>query len=94
MVPLQPGQRASVEYAVRGSEATRRVAPYSALIYDLKGDTWVYVATGPLTFQRQKVTVDFFRGETVFLAEGPPTGALVVIRGPAELYGAETGVGK
>lgn len=92
--PLQPGQRASVEYAVQGSEAPRRVLPYSALIYDLNGGTWVYVATGPLTFQRQKVTVDFFRGETAYLSEGPPTGTLVVIRGPAELYGAETGVGK
>ncbi len=92
--PLQPGQRASVEYAVQGSEATRRVVPYSAIIYDLKGDTWVYVAIDTLTFQRQKVTVDFFRGQTALLSEGPPTGTLVVIRGPAELYGAETGVGK
>jgi hypothetical protein len=92
--PLQPGQRASVEYVVQGSEAPRRALPYSALIYDLKGDTWVYVATGPLTFQRQKVTVDFFRGQTAYLSEGPPTGALIVVSGPAELYGAETGVGK
>ena len=56
------------------------------------------VGQGLVRFQtsegrRQRSSI-FFRGQTAFLSEGPPTGTLVVIRGPAELYGAETGVGK
>jgi hypothetical protein len=74
--------------------AARKLVPYSALIYDLNGDTWIYLNPEPLTFVRQQVTVDHIDGDTAVLLDGPPAGAQVVTVGVAELYGADTGIGK
>jgi hypothetical protein len=67
----------------------RRVAPYGALIYDAKGGTYVYTATGPRTFVRRAVKVDRIEGGRVLLSAGPPVGTQVVTTGAAEVYGAE-----
>jgi hypothetical protein len=64
------------------------------VIYDLKGGTWVYTSPEPLTFVRQPITVDYIEGDTVVLLDGPPTGTELATVGVAELYGADTGVGK
>ena len=73
--------------------ATRTVVPYSSLIYDAKGRTWVYTSPQPRTFVRQQVQVDRIDGDSAFLSDGPPAGTEVASVGVAELYGAETGVG-
>jgi hypothetical protein len=70
------------------------VVPYSALIYDLQGNTWVYTSSEPLVFIRQPVVVDYIDGDNVVLLQGPAAGTEVVTVGVAELYGADTGVGK
>src|SRR6266581_2617264 len=72
---------------VRG--ALRKVVPYSALIYDLHGDTWVYTNPEPLTFVRAYVSVDYIDGDLAVLSNGPPSGTEVVTIGAPELYGAE-----
>jgi len=72
---------------VRG--ALRKVVPYSALIYDLHGDTWVYTNPSPLTFVRAYVSVDYIDGDLAVLSNGPPSGTEVVTIGAPELYGAE-----
>lgn len=82
--------------AVREQEtdgATRRVVPYSSLLYDSRGQTWVYTNPQPRTFVRQQVNVDRIEGDSVLLSDGPPAGAQVAAVGVAQLYGAETGVG-
>lgn len=68
--------------------------PYSAVIYDIEGNTWIYTNPAPLTFVRQPVVVDHIEGDTVFLAESLPSELNVVTVGVAELYGTETGVSK
>jgi hypothetical protein len=73
--------------------ASRRVVPYGALLYDAKGDTWVYVNPAPLDYVREPVTVDHIEGDQAVLTAGPPEGTRVVTVGAAELYGTETGVG-
>jgi hypothetical protein len=70
------------------------VAPYAAVIYGLSGETWVYVAVGPNTFARELVHIDRIEGDSAFLSVGPAIGTEVVIVGVAQLYGADTGVGK
>ena len=65
------------------------VVPYAALIYDAQGVSWVYVARGPLSYQRQEVVVDRIEGRRVWLRDGPRVGAQVVTRGATEVYGAE-----
>ena len=71
-----------------------KVLPYSTLIYDLNGDTWVFVSPAPLTFHREAIIVDFIEDDLVVLLDGPPVGTEVVTVGVPELYGIDTGVGK
>jgi hypothetical protein len=80
------------EEQVNGSQ--RKVIPYAALIYDLKGATWTYTNPAPLTFVREAITVDHIEGDKVVLMEGPAVGTAVVTVGVAELYGTDTGIGK
>ena len=74
--------------------ASRKVIPYSALLYDLEGGTWVYVSQAPHTYMRQQVTIDRIEGDQAFVADGLDVGAEVATVGVAELYGADTGIGK
>jgi hypothetical protein len=71
----------------------RKVVPYSALIYDSHGQTWVYTSPSARTFVRHKVEVDHIQGDLVVLKDGPPTGTVVASVGVAELYGTEFKVG-
>jgi hypothetical protein len=70
------------------------VIPYAALIYDLNGGTWAYTSPEPLTFVRASITVDYIEGDIAVLLDGPPAGTAVATVGVAELYGADTGIGK
>ncbi|HEU5098778.1 MAG TPA: hypothetical protein VFU22_07155 [Roseiflexaceae bacterium] len=74
--------------------AQRKVIPYSAVVYGLKGETWAYTNPEPLTFIRQPITVDYIEGDKVVLVDGPASGTVVVTVGVAELYGTDTGIGK
>jgi len=75
------------------SAAVRRAVPYSSLIYDAQGATWVYTSPEPRTFVRHKVNIDYIDGDVVFLIDGPPAGTVVASVGVAELYGTEFSVG-
>lgn len=90
---LAPGQRVSVELTLAGSGAQRKIIPYSAVIYDLHGEAWVYTNPEPLVFVRHPIDVDYIEGDLAILVAGPPAGARVVAVGAAELFGAESGVG-
>lgn len=76
------------------NEQTYLTVPYSTIIYDLEGGTWIYVNPEPLTYHREKVEVEMIDGNMVLLKAGPPAGTMVVTTAVAELYGADTGVGK
>lgn len=91
---LIEGQRLSVELFLRGSDKPQLVVPHSALIYDIYGETWVYITTEPLKFLRFPVVVDYIKNDLVVLTEGPPIGTEVVTVGVPELHGTDTGVGK
>lgn len=79
------------EAKVRGTQ--RKVVPYSAVIYDLHGETWVYTNPQPLTYVRDSISVDYIDGDLAVLSKGPPSGTVVVTVGAPELYGTEFGVG-
>jgi hypothetical protein len=66
---------------------------YAALIYDKKGQSWVYTVPQHLTFVRMKVTVDRIEQNRVTLSVGPAPGVQVVTTGAAEVYGAELDIG-
>jgi hypothetical protein len=73
--------------------ARQKVVPYSALIYDPHGGTWVYSVTGTRAFTRTRVDVAHIEGDRVYLKSGPQSGTEVASVGVAEIYGAETEVG-
>ncbi len=91
---LVPGQRVGVTLAMLGNGVKRIVIPYSAVIYDQKGDTWVYTNPEPLIFVRRPIVIDYIAGDQAFLTVGPPSGTKIVTVGAEELLGAETGVSK
>jgi hypothetical protein len=67
----------------------RTVVPYSALIYNPDGDTFVYTVPGPETYLRAPVTVRRISGDRVLLSDGPPAGTTIVTVGAAELIATE-----
>lgn len=73
------------------------VVPYSAILYDPSGVTWVYTMPQALTYVREKVvvaTVGGPGGTEARLTTSPAVGTTIVSTGAIELYGAELGVGK
>ena len=79
--------------AVGDGARQRTVIPYSALLYEPDGETWVYTSPEPLTFVRAPIVVETIEGDRVVLSQGPPLGTKVVTVGVAELFGAENGIG-
>ena len=73
--------------------AKRKVVPYAAVLYDARGETWVYTNPEPLVFVRHAIHVEYIRGDRAVLSQGPPAGAAVVTVGAAELFGAEFEIG-
>lgn len=78
---------------VAADAAGALIAPYAAVLYDIKGQAWVYTQTEPLAYARHPIVIKSIKGESAFLTEGPPAGTAVVVIGASELYGAESGVG-
>jgi hypothetical protein len=71
----------------------RTIVPYSAIVYETDGKTWVYTSTADLSFVRERVKVREIEGDRAALSEGPAEGTEVVTVGVAELFGAEHGIG-
>lgn len=70
-----------------------KVVPYGAVLYDAKGQTWVYTSPEPLVFVRHQITIDYIEGDLAVLSDGPAIGTKVVTVGGAELFGAEFEIG-
>ncbi len=71
-----------------------KTVPYSSVIYDLDGKTWLYVQSKPLLFTRSPIKINYIEGPSAVVSEGPLTGTNVVTVGVPELYGIETGIKK
>lgn len=85
-----PGQRLSVQIPLIGDDEGLTV-PWSAIVFDVYGGTWVYQQTQPHVYVRQRVSVKYTLDDDAVLAEGPPADATIVTLGVQELFGAETG---
>lgn len=81
--------RVRVELQLAGSEEKQKVVPYNAVYYDAKGQPWVYVSPKPLTYERQRITVQRVVGPLAVVSDGPAVGSQVVTVGAALLYGTE-----
>ncbi len=90
---LRAGQRVSVTLHLKNS-AEAIVIPYSSIVYDTDGGTWVYVMTEPLAYVRKRVEMSYVSGSLAVITRGVSSGEKVVFCGVAELYGTEFGGGK
>ena len=90
---LQLGQRVGVAIPLRADEESL-VVPWSAVVHDVHGGTWVYERSAPQTYTRRRVQVKHVVGELAALDGGVKPGTSVVTTGVAELFGTEFGAGK
>jgi len=90
---LRDGERVAVTLELRSADDARAIA-YSAVVYDMHGNSWVYQQLEPGAFARRRVDVAFVRDGVASVRTGLAEGAQVVVEGAAELFGAEFGVGK
>ena len=87
---LTPGQRLGVSVPLLGAKESLTV-PWSAVVFDIHGGTWVYEQVGSHHYARRRVSVSYTVGIDAVLASGPAVGTKVVTAGVQELFGAETG---
>jgi hypothetical protein len=86
-------QTAAAREVTTARSGRRLVVPYAAVLYDAKGNTWVYTSPEPLKFVRHAISVDYIDGDQAVLTAGPPAGMQVVTVGGQELFGAEFEIG-
>ena len=79
--------------AARAGTSVKLSVPYSALIYDKNGATWVYTNPKGTVYVRGSVTVELIERDLALLSKGPKIGTKVATVGVAELFGSELGVG-
>ena len=68
------------------------VVPWSAVLQDIHGGSWVYVQRAPGVYVRTRIDLLQVAGDVAVLARGPDPGVEVVTVGVAELAGSEFGV--
>jgi hypothetical protein len=91
----EAAKRLGIETAeVAPLAAGRESVPYSAVIYDAEGNSWVFTTGEALSYVKAPITIDRIEGDTAILAEGPPVGTAVVSQGAEELFGVEDGIGE
>jgi hypothetical protein len=91
----EAAKRLGIETAeIAPLEGQRESVPYSAVIYDAEGHSWVFTTSEDLAYVKQPVTIDRIDGDRAILTEGPAVGTAVVSQGAAELFGVEDGIGE
>lgn len=90
---FRPGQRVSATLTLEAKQDSLGI-PWSAVVQDIYGGTWVYEQTAEHTFVRRRVEVPYVADGWAVLSAGPPGGAKIVTVGTAELFGAEFGFAK
>jgi len=68
------------------------VVPYSSVVYEADGSSWVWVRVSPSTYQRSAIAISGITGDQVAVTSGPPAGTEVVTVAAAELVGVEIGI--
>jgi membrane fusion protein, heavy metal efflux system len=90
---FKPGEKVTVSLRSSGSQNWIEV-PWSAVVFDTNGGSWVYESLGDRHYRRRRVNLDHSVGGRAYLTAGLPAGTKVVADGAAELWGFEFGTGK
>jgi RND family efflux transporter MFP subunit len=90
---LRPGERVAVHIPLK-EKKPGLVVPWSAVVHDYHGGTWVYENVSPHVYSRRRVVVRHVSGDSAVLDVGPAVGTKVVSEGAIELFGTEVGFAK
>jgi hypothetical protein len=90
----QAAKRLGIETTAVTRDGAHDTVPYSAVIYDAEGHSWVFTTSEELSYVKAPITIDHIAGDTAVLSEGPPAGTAVVTQGAEELFGVEDGIGE
>lgn len=88
---LRPMQRVSVTLNSRQKHIQTLTIPWSAVVFDIYGGSWVYTQQSKNVYARKRVFLDHVDGDQAIASDGPPEGSKVVVNGALELFGVETG---
>lgn len=81
-----------VNISIRSTSEKPAVAiPWSAVVFDINGGTWVYQSKGPYVFERIRIAVSYLNGPYAVITSNLPLGTEIVSKGALELLGIETG---
>jgi cobalt-zinc-cadmium efflux system membrane fusion protein len=89
----RPGEKVSVRLAYQGNQKGLTI-PYSAVVYDIHGGTWIYQKTEETNYSRIRIEVERVENKKAIVKRGLKGGENIVITGAAELFGTEFGGGK
>jgi len=89
----KPGERVAVAMG-SSTSTTLRTVPYSAVVYDIQGGSWVYEQAANRRYVRRRVQIHHATSGIAYLASGPAPGTPILVEGAAELWGVEFGAGK
>jgi membrane fusion protein, heavy metal efflux system len=90
---FRPGERVALDLLFRSEEQAVCIAP-SAIVRDVSGSAWVYLAVAEHTFERRRVELERVEPGCARIGRGLSKGASVVTTGATELFGFEFGGGK
>ncbi len=82
-------RRADVGTTAVTAGSGHRELPHAALLYDADGSTFVYVATGPLSYRYTPITLLEVVDDTLHFTGGPKPGEQVVTSGLPQVHGAD-----
>lgn len=88
---LRPMQRVSVTLNTQSKSIKALMIPWSAVVFDINGGSWVYTQQSKNLYARKRVFLDHVSGNQAIISEGPDEGSEVVVNGALELFGVETG---
>jgi RND family efflux transporter MFP subunit len=87
---MTPGERLNINIPMKQS-AKPLMVPWSAIVMDIYGGTWVYERASEHRYVRRRVTVQYSNGNDAILESGPQAGTPVVTAGVMQLFASETG---
>ncbi|OQW68786.1 MAG: HlyD family secretion protein [Proteobacteria bacterium ST_bin12] len=88
---LGPMQRVSVTLNTQSKSNKALTLPWSAVVFDVYGGSWVYTQQSKNLYERKRVFLDYVSGNRAIISDGPPEGSKIVVNGALELFGVETG---
>lgn len=88
---LRPAQRVSITLNTIGKSSKDFTIPWSAIVFDIHGGSWVYLQKSKNTYERNRVFLDHVAGSNAVMSQGPAEGSYIVVNGALELFGVETG---